>query len=113
MIIKKTRNVEEEAIKVDGVKGITRQKLIAPPDGAPTFTMRKFTVEPGGYTYHHTHEYEHEIYVLNGKGLAKSEEGDITFEQDDVILVAPGETHQFINNSDEKLSFLCIIPNEE
>jgi len=113
MIIKKTSNVNEEEIKVDGVKGITKQRLIAPPDGAPTFTMRKFTVQSGGYTFHHTHEFEHEIYVLNGKGIAKSAEGEVEFEQDDVILVEPGEIHQFVNNSDEKLSFLCIVPNQE
>ena len=113
MIIKKTCNVNEEEIKVDGVKGISKQRLIAPPDGAPTFTMRKFTVQPDGYTFHHTHEFEHEIYVLSGKGIAKSDEGDVEFEKDDVILVEPGEIHQFINKSEEKLSFLCIIPNQE
>ncbi len=113
MIIKKTDAVNTEEIKVEGVKGIKKQKLISPPDGAPTFTMRKFTVDPGGYTFHHTHEFEHEIYVLHGKGIAKSEQGDVAFEQDDVILVKPNEIHQFVNNSDEKLGFLCIIPNQE
>ena len=113
MIIKKTCNVKEEEIKVKGVKGITKQRLIAPPDGAPTFTMRKFTVQPGGYTFHHTHEFEHEIYVLTGKGIAKSDAGEVKFEKDDVILVEPGEIHQFVNNSEEKLAFLCIIPNQE
>jgi quercetin dioxygenase-like cupin family protein len=113
MLIKKPCDIKEEAIQVEGVRGISKQRLIAPPDGAPTFTMRKFTVQPGGYTFHHTHEFEHEIYVLNGKGIAKSADGDHEFEQDDVILVKPNEIHQFVNNSDEKLSFLCIIPNQE
>ncbi|MFP4548017.1 MAG: cupin domain-containing protein [Fidelibacterota bacterium] len=113
MIIKKPCDVKEEELKVEGVKGITKQRLISPPDGAPTFTMRKFTVEPGGYTFHHTHEFEHEIYVLNGKGLAKSDMGDTEFEKDDVILVKPNEVHQFVNIGDDKLQFLCIIPNQD
>lgn len=112
MIIKKSSQVQKEKITLDGVKGITKQKLIAPTDGAPNFTMRKFIVEPGGYTFHHTHEFEHEIYVLKGSGIAKSKVGDHNFETDDILLVVPNEIHQFVNNSSEELIFLCIIPNQ-
>ncbi len=113
MILKKSKDVLREQIIVDGVKGVTKQVLIGQKDSAPNFTMRKFTVEPGGYTFHHTHDFEHEVYVLKGSGIAKSKKGEHEFHVDDVMLVIPNEIHQFVNTGDEELVFLCIIPNQE
>ncbi len=112
MIIKKVDDVKKEKIEVEGVRGVIKQRILAPEDGAPTFTLRKFTVEPGGCTFHHTHDFEHEIYVLQGSGIAIKKDEEVRFEKDYAILVEPNEIHQFINNSDEELVFLCIIPNQ-
>lgn len=112
MILKKSADVLRQKIEVDGVKGVTKQVLIGADDAAPNFIMRKFTVEPGGYTFHHTHDFEHEVYVLKGQGIAKSKVGEQKFYADDVMLVIPNEIHQFINTGDEELVFLCLIPKD-
>ncbi|MFH1179934.1 MAG: cupin, partial [Candidatus Bathyarchaeota archaeon] len=43
--------------------------LINEKNGALNFAMRRFEVEPGGYTPYHTHDWEHEVYVLEGEGV--------------------------------------------
>ena len=111
MIIKKTFSVPKETIIEEGVRGVTKQVLIGPADGAPTFTMRQFNVEPGGYTFYHSHDFEHEIYILKGSGIARREAEEIAIEADAVLLVEPGEVHQIINNGTVDLVFLCLIPN--
>ena len=84
--------------------------LIGPEEGAPNFHMRHFEVAPGGHTPHHQHDYEHEILILGGEGVAKSEQGDRPFQSGDVIFVPANEKHQFVNNGSETLAFICLIP---
>jgi len=110
VIIKKTRSVPKVPIIEDGVKDVERQVLLGPDDGIPNFIMRQFTVEPGGYTFYHTHDFEHEIYIVSGSGIAKSDREETPFSKKTAILVKPNEVHQFINNGTEPLVFLCLIP---
>jgi quercetin dioxygenase-like cupin family protein len=93
-----------------GASGAKMRMLVGPEDGAANFHMRHFEVAPGGYTPHHQHDYEHEILILKGSGVAKSAEGERRFEAGDVIFVAANEMHQFTNPSDQPLEFICLIP---
>ncbi len=111
MMIKKVSDEKKIEISVDGVRGVSKQQLISMADGAPVFTMRRFTVKPGGYTFHHTHDFEHEVYVLEGKGVVFKDGQEVPFYKDYVIFVEPNEIHQFKNTGDDDLVFLCIIPN--
>jgi len=111
MIIKKTISVPKETLIEDGVKGVQKQVLLGPADGAPTFTMRQFSVNAGGYTFFHSHDFEHEIYILKGYGIARKDREEIPISADMVILVEPNELHQIVNNGTEELVFLCLIPN--
>ena len=95
---------------MDGATQVKMRLLIGPDDDAPNFHMRHFEVAPGGCTPHHNHDYEHEIVVLRGAGLARSEQGDRFFKAGDIIFVSPGEKHQFVNNGDEPLQFICVVP---
>ena len=110
MIINKVESVPKIDIIEDGVKGVVKQVLLGPDDGAPNFIMRQFTVEPGGYTFYHTHDFEHEIYVVSGCGVARSDRNEVPFSNETAILVKPNEIHQFVNNGSEPLVFLCLIP---
>jgi len=102
---------EVQAEKVDdGAKGVKVRWLISKERGAPNFAMRLFEVEPGGYTPHHTHPWEHEIFILSGKGLAVGEEGEKPIGPGNVIYIPPGERHQLRNTGDEPLRFLCLVP---
>jgi quercetin dioxygenase-like cupin family protein len=111
MVIKHSSEIPSIMIEVEGTKGVSKQILIGEKDGAPLFTIRRFTVEPGGYTYYHTHDYEHEIYILKGTGIARSRLGETPISADSVLLVLPNEVHQILNSGHDDLIFLCMVPN--
>ena len=109
----KVRAMEDHAqapVKMEGASGARMRMLVGPDDGAANFHMRQFEIEPGGYTPHHKHDYEHEIVVLGGAGIVKSESGDRPFKAGDVIFVPPNEMHQFQNPHQQPCSFICLIP---
>ena len=37
-------------------------------DGAPVYALRMVEIEPGGHSPHHHHPYEHENFVVEGRG---------------------------------------------
>lgn len=104
----------EPEIYDDGrvAKGVEKRVLIGPKIGAPNFVMRHFTVAPGGFTPNHSHPWEHEVYVLKGKGVLRTADGEKKFETGDYVFVPPDEKHQFANASEDVLEFLCVIPKD-
>ena len=112
MIVKKYDTVEKEEVKMEGVKNTSVRWLIGKDSPAPNFHMRLFEVDPGGHTPFHSHDFEHEIYVVEGKGQINTEEKPIPLEKDSFALVMPGEKHQFENTGNTPLKFLCMIPKE-
>jgi len=110
MIIRPQAEVSPEEVREEGVRDVKRQVLLGEHEGAPNFILRRFTVAPGGFTFYHSHSFEHEIYILKGKGIARSDKGEIAFRAHTAILVKPNEVHQFVNSGTTDLIFLCIIP---
>ena len=100
----------QEPVIMEGAKGARIRILIGPDDGAANFHMRHFEVDVGGCTPFHQHDFEHEVLVLKGTGVAKSEEGDRPFSPGDVIYVLPNEKHQFCNNGSQPFEIICLIP---
>ncbi len=86
------------------------RRLITKDTGAPNFAMRLFEMQPGGYSPLHKHTYEHEIFVLEGEGSLFDGENAVPFGTGEVIFVLPNELHQFRNQGDKLLRFLCLIP---
>lgn len=85
--------------------------LINEETGAPNFAMRRFEVAPGGYTPYHDHDWEHEVYVLEGNAVATKDDGsEIPLKPGDVVLVEPNEKHNFKNTGGGDFIFLCLIP---
>jgi len=111
MIIRKVENVSPDPVTELGAERVSRQILLSPQEGAPHFTLRRFTIAPGGHTMYHQHNYEHEIYILSGKGKARRKDSEIEICENDAILVLPDEEHQIINTGNSSLVFLCLIPN--
>ena len=58
-----------------GAKGFSKQVPISSEDGAPTFSFRVFTIEPGGHTPLHEHPFEHLNYIIEGHGAVFLEDG--------------------------------------
>ncbi|MDI6856872.1 MAG: cupin domain-containing protein [Dehalococcoidia bacterium] len=92
--------------------GVTLRVVISEEDGAPNFIMRVFEVQPGASTPWHTHDWEHEVFVLAGEGQAVSAGGRTPIEPGSVVFVAPNEQHQFVNAGSDVLRFICCIPRK-
>jgi quercetin dioxygenase-like cupin family protein len=101
--------VTDAPVTEEGSKGARIKWLISENDGAPTFLMRHFTVESGGFTPYHQHDWEHEVYVLEGQGKVRYEDSEEKIGLGDAILIPPGKKHQFRADSGP-LKFLCIVP---
>ncbi|MCG8608088.1 cupin domain-containing protein [bacterium] len=106
-------DIEETEVTMEGTKDATMRMLISDKDGAENFAMRMFTVKPGGHTPYHHHNYEHEVFVLEGAGVLKGENAEHPFTAGDTIFIKPNEKHQFRNAGDSDMKFLCLIPTPE
>lgn len=104
-------DVPVEDVLVEGADKTKIRWLISKQDNAPNFAMRMFEIEPAGHTPFHSHEWEHEVFVLQGTGMLVTEEGEKPFQQWDVIFVEPHLKHQFKNTDDMLLRFLCVVPH--
>ncbi|HEX7401841.1 MAG TPA: cupin domain-containing protein [candidate division Zixibacteria bacterium] len=112
MKVSNYKNMEAREVKESGAVGVTIRWLISEKDGAPNFAMRLFEVKPDGYTPYHNHPWEHEVFILEGKGSLVLEDKTVPLNKGDAVLVPGGENHQFKNASTEKLIFLCLVPNK-
>ena len=101
-----------ETEPVKEVEGVFKREVINANDGAPNFCMRVFEVEPGSSTASHSHPWEHEVFILNGKGVLAGEQGSTPIVKGSVIFVAPNEPHCIVNTGNEHLEFICVIPLE-
>jgi len=95
----------------EGASGITVRWVISEKDGAENFSMRVFEVEPGGCSPCHSHPWEHEVFILEGRGTLVEGGKNVHFSKGDVIFIPPGKEHQLKNSSKEPLAFICLIPN--
>lgn len=110
MKVKKQSDVPFIEATADGAKGAGLRWLLGPEDGMPNFHLRLVEVEPGGQTMHHSHNYEHECYVVEGNGELVGNDQSLELNPGNAAYVPANEIHQFRNPGDKPLKFLCIIP---
>ena len=103
------RSIKNEIVE-EGAKETKIRWLISKERGAKNYEMRLFEVGSGGYTPLHSHNWEHEVFVLEGDGIVKSNDKEIGIKAGSVVFVTPNELHQFVNNGKEILKFICVIP---
>jgi quercetin dioxygenase-like cupin family protein len=111
MTVQHYEQVAAAPVDMPGAAGCRVRWLVGEKDGAPTFAMRQFEVEAGGYTPKHSHDFEHEVFVLEGTGTLIEGELEQPLGPGDVVFVRPNEIHQFRNTGGAPLKFLCLIPN--
>ncbi len=94
----------------EGAKNLTVRWLITKEMGAENFAMRYFELGVGGSSPYHQHDWEHEVFILEGEGIVKTEHKDYHFEAGTVVFVPPNQYHQFRNTGTTTVKFLCSIP---
>ncbi|HQE93153.1 MAG TPA: cupin domain-containing protein [Anaerolineae bacterium] len=107
MLIKEASHVTPVVVQ----EGIGIRWLLTEKEGAPNFAMRVIELQPGAVFTPHQHPYEHEIYVLEGTGVATHADGDVGIMRPGVfLLVPPDEVHGYRNTGATPLKFICVIP---
>jgi quercetin dioxygenase-like cupin family protein len=108
MIIK-TKNNSKTAEFPPEVKGVTMWELISDRDGAPTFQLREVKIEPGMKSPDHSHNYEHEMYILEGDAICKTGGKEISVKVGDALFI-PADEHHCIHAGKSGARLICCIP---
>lgn len=102
---------EEAPVELTGTKNMTVRWLIGRNTGAKTYAMRHFEIQPGGIIPLHTHEEEHEIFVLEGQAKVIGELEGTVAKKDDVVFVPSNFPHGYDNTEGNvPFRFICVIP---
>lgn len=91
-----------------GWDGIDRHVLIGFRE-ATGFHVRYFEIAPGGYSSLEQHDHAHAVTVVCGHGEVILGDRLIPLSPLDTVYVAPGTAHQFLNRTDQRFGFLCIV----
>jgi len=109
MVVKVSNYLDAEPVQP--MPGVLKRVVIGADEGAPNFCMRVFEVEPGASTPSHSHPWEHEVFILSGRGVVVDGEGKETeIMKDSVIFIPSNEHHCTVNTGNEPLRFICLIP---
>ncbi len=103
-------DVPVEPVEMKGAEGVYIQWLIKKEDGAKNYAMRRFILKPGARIPRHMHGWEHEIFVLSGKGKVGAGEEEVEVGPGSFLYIEPDIPHWYENTGDEDWVFLCIIP---
>ncbi len=110
MITHHYKNIEAEKVGDDWSKGaITIRWLVNRDMGANHFAMRYFEMAPGARVAPHSHEGEHEVFILEGKGVMKGGDDERVIGPGSVVFVPSNELHGLRNDGEETLRYLCCL----
>ncbi len=108
--------IDAEAYKAttDTWKGVSRRELIGKRGESPRFHVRYFELDPGGHSTLEKHDHEHVVVIQRGRGEVRLGCTLYRVGFGDVVYVAPGDPHQFLNPGEaaDPFGFLCIVNAE-
>jgi quercetin dioxygenase-like cupin family protein len=84
-----------EEITEAGAKGIQLRTVIGEKEEVPNFHMRVISFEQGGQSPNHSHDYEHEMFVIKGSGTVDVDGETIHLKTGDVMYLPPNANHCF------------------
>jgi len=106
------KDIIAKSVAADGYASIKGKVLVNEENGWDDYVLRKFEVQKGGHSGDHAHDYEHIVYVLEGKGTMTMEGKEYPVEKGCYTVIPKNVQHQLLNTNDsgEDLQFLCIVP---
>lgn len=108
-MVRHTSDIKPVEMKGNGVTGVTKQIVIGPKDGYDGF-FRVFTVQPGGASPYHSHDWFHANYILEGQGNLVIEGVAEPVKAGSVAYIEGGKNHNFVNTGAAPLKFICLVP---
>ncbi len=76
----------------------TRARLVNLDDNPPTCTMTYSEIPPDGTSSHHIHEWEHEVYIIEGSGTLICDGKEYPVKEGDAMFIPPNVDHYTLNN---------------
>ncbi|MGD9397386.1 MAG: cupin domain-containing protein [Candidatus Thorarchaeota archaeon] len=102
---------EENPVDFAGSENVFVRWLVGKGTGAKTYAMRRFEIRPGGIIPLHTHDEEHQIFVLEGEAIVLGGDEGLVAKKDDVVFVPSNLPHGYDNtNGTKSFQFICVIP---
>lgn len=91
-----------------------RSVLLTSDDFGVNAKVQLMKIPPAGGIKPHHHNVRTEcIRIVSGNGVIKVNGEAVASSEDDMILIEPGDVHEFINNSEsEYFTFLVIRSND-
>jgi quercetin dioxygenase-like cupin family protein len=84
--------------------------LITHRNGAPNFSMRLIVVPEGSTTPAHKHDYEHEIFIISGRGESVLDGKTSKLGPNSFLFIPGGVFHTI--KAKKKMRMICIVPIE-
>jgi quercetin dioxygenase-like cupin family protein len=109
VVIRNIHDTPVAPVAMAGVEGIRMAVMVGRADGAPNFALRSFIVDPKGHSPRHAHDYEHEVFIVDGSGEVLLEGQFRPIRAGDVVYVPADTEHQF-RAGDAGMRFLCLVP---
>lgn len=94
----------------EGSHNVKMKQLIGHEDGARKTAMHELIIGRGGYSAKHRHEWDHQLVVTEGRGLALLGRRKVPLRPGVVLLVQSDEEHQFFQEGKGPLHFLTVTP---
>jgi quercetin dioxygenase-like cupin family protein len=110
MFLTHSSDVQAEPLDKPGFFGMKARFLLTANEGCPRYALRLMEFTPKGHCSFHAHKEEHEIYILEGEGVLKTDEGEFPIRAGDAVLLLPCEFHQIRNTGIHMLKMICTVP---
>lgn len=110
VLIRNLSDAPSTGVEASGADHCSMAVMVGKEDGAPNFAIRQIVVEPAGCTPRHSHDYEHEVVVLEGCGKVYCQGEEHQINPGDVVFVPAGQEHQFRATGKTPMRFLCVTP---
>ncbi len=110
MYVTNVRGAASMRFLEEGSHNVRMRQLIGREDGARRTAMHELTFGRGGYSAKHVHAWDHQLFVTEGRGVAIVNGRKISLRPGVVLLVQPGEEHEFVQRGKGSLRFLIVTP---
>ncbi len=108
MIVRNYLDVRAEPVVQE--LGVTVRWLVSETDEAPRYVLRLYEIERGRATTAHTHYWEHQLFVLSGRGAVIAGDQEALLGEGDIVYIPAVERHQLINKGEQPFRFLVALP---